>query len=88
VALDDADERADPTADTEEGSVARDLVARALAALSPEQRATLLLVDQLGFGYSAAAAVLGLPEGTVASRLHVARRELKRHISDERRLSA
>jgi RNA polymerase sigma-70 factor (ECF subfamily) len=43
-------------------------VTAALHTLPPEQRATLVLVDMLGYPVAEAAAVLGVSEGTVKSR--------------------
>jgi RNA polymerase sigma-70 factor, ECF subfamily len=45
----------------------------ALRRLRPEDRAVLLLVGVLGFPYEDAAAVMGVPRGTLAWRLHEAR---------------
>jgi RNA polymerase sigma-70 factor, ECF subfamily len=59
----------------------QDLVARLLATLSPEQRAAVLLVDQEGLDYAATAELLGVPEGTVASRLATARAKLRRELA-------
>jgi RNA polymerase sigma-70 factor (ECF subfamily) len=44
-----------------------------LARLAPEQRAILVLRDVDGMSESEAARLLGVPEGTVKSRLHRAR---------------
>ena len=69
---------------TEPGEVVprrADLV-EALAALPAEDRAAVLLVDAQGFDYREAASVLGIPEGTVASRLNRARRALRRALGD------
>jgi RNA polymerase sigma factor (sigma-70 family) len=52
-------------------------VERALASLSPSDRAVLLLVDLAGLPYETAAAALDLPRGTVASRLNAARLRLR-----------
>lgn len=52
-------------------------LAAALDALVPELRAVVLLVDAEGFGYDEAAAMLGVPAGTVASRLSRARAALR-----------
>ena len=50
----------------------------ALASLTPEERAVVLLVDAYGFDYSEAGGILGIPVGTVASRLNRARAALRR----------
>jgi RNA polymerase sigma-70 factor (ECF subfamily) len=55
----------------------RSELAVALTALSPEERAVVLLVDAEGFDYGGAAQVLGVPVGTVASRLNRARASLR-----------
>lgn len=52
-------------------------VAAGLAALKPEVRRLVLLVDVDGLSYAEAAAALGIPEGTVMSRLHRARKKIK-----------
>jgi RNA polymerase sigma-70 factor (ECF subfamily) len=49
----------------------------ALASLTPELRAVVLLVDADELSYEEAADVLGIPPGTVASRLSRARDSLK-----------
>jgi RNA polymerase sigma-70 factor, ECF subfamily len=56
-------------------------VTDALASLPPEQRAAVLLVDADGLDYRAAADVLGVEVGTVASRLNRARTSLRRALS-------
>jgi RNA polymerase sigma-70 factor (ECF subfamily) len=48
-------------------------VQAALRTLSAQDRAVLFLVDFAGFDYDAAADVLSVPRGTVASRLNAAR---------------
>jgi RNA polymerase sigma-70 factor (ECF subfamily) len=53
------------------------VVAGALARLAPDARAVVLLVDLIGLDYDTAASVIGVPRGTVASRLHDARRSLR-----------
>jgi RNA polymerase sigma-70 factor (ECF subfamily) len=45
--------------------------------LPEQERAAVLLVDAQGFDYRDAAQVLGVPEGTVASRLNRARASLR-----------
>jgi len=58
-------------------------VAEVLAALPIDQRAVVLLVDLAGFDYEAAASVLGVPRGTVASRLNAARSRLRTALREE-----
>jgi RNA polymerase sigma factor (sigma-70 family) len=53
------------------------VVAGALAQLREQDRAVVLLVDLIGFDYETAAAALGVPRGTVASRLNHARALLR-----------
>ncbi len=52
---------------------ARDLLDEALGALNPEQRAVFVLVEMEELGGPEVAQVLGIPPGTVASRLRKAR---------------
>jgi RNA polymerase sigma-70 factor (ECF subfamily) len=52
-------------------------VQQALARLSPEHRTVLVLKDMEGQKYEAMAAILKVPIGTVRSRLHRARLELR-----------
>jgi RNA polymerase sigma-70 factor (ECF subfamily) len=84
VPLDEAD--AWPEARDATSALAdRDALARALAQLPPEERAAVLLVDAQGFDYDSAAEVLGVPKGTVGSRLNRARAALRRALTDEGR---
>ena len=53
-------------------------VRRAIAQLPPEQREVLMLVTVEGLGYRQAAEILGVPIGTVMSRLSRARLALAR----------
>jgi RNA polymerase sigma-70 factor (ECF subfamily) len=62
---------------------ASDTVRRALAALPPDQRLTLVLVDGEGFDNRAAAQILGIAPGTVASRLSRARAALREMLERE-----
>ncbi|HZI37210.1 MAG TPA: sigma-70 family RNA polymerase sigma factor [Acidimicrobiia bacterium] len=55
---------------------------RALASLPVDQRAAVLLVDAEGLDYDAAAAVLGVAPGTIASRLSRARAALRAALAE------
>lgn len=55
----------------------------ALQRLSVEHRAVLLLVCLEGFSYEDTATTLGIPVGTVMSRLHRAREGLRRLLHEE-----
>ncbi len=52
-------------------------IQQALARLSPEHRAVLVMKDMEGQKYEMMAEVLGVPIGTIRSRLHRARLELR-----------
>ncbi|KVW99488.1 sigma-70 family RNA polymerase sigma factor [Thiobacillus denitrificans] len=65
-----------------EALVARDIHA-ALAQLPEEQREVLLLVGLEQFGYAEAAQVLGVPTGTVMSRLSRARERMRQMLAGE-----
>lgn len=71
----------DHTEPVERASVVR----AALRALPPEERAVAWLVDGEGLGYREVAAILGLAEGTVASRLSRARESLREALAGELR---
>jgi RNA polymerase sigma-70 factor (ECF subfamily) len=60
-----------------------DTVRRALAALPPDQRAAVVLVDGEGFDHATAARLLGVAPGTVASRLSRARSAIRRQIGED-----
>lgn len=56
---------------------------RALAQLPDDQRAAVLLVGVEDMGYEEAAAVLAIPVGTLMSRLHRGRKQLRALMSGE-----
>ena len=56
---------------------ARDDLDHAFRALSPEQRAVVVLHHHLGYPLTEIAATLGIPVGTARSRLHYAVRQLR-----------
>ena len=57
-------------------------LAAALAALSPGHRAVVFLVLEQDFDYRTAGRILGIPPGTVASRLAAARATLARCLGE------
>jgi RNA polymerase sigma factor (sigma-70 family) len=69
--------------DQEESLRLRDIL-RALEALSEEQRSVLLLVSVEALSYVETARVLGIPVGTVMSRLARAREKLMQIMEGER----
>ena len=58
---------------------------RALEELPVEQREVLMLVCLEDMTYEQVAAILGIPIGTVMSRLHRARERLRRYLAGERK---
>lgn len=77
VPLDDYYEEPDPALDPSELATLRGDLAGALADLPVEQRAAVLLVDAHGFDYGRAGDILGVPAGTVGSRVSRARAALR-----------
>ena len=70
------------------GSVEHGLALRtlqdAVAALAPDQREILLLVSLEGLRYQEVADILGIPEGTVMSRLSRARKRLRASLAQDK----
>lgn len=66
----------DPSAPLERGERDR-AIQDALSALAPEHRAVVVMKEFDGLHYDEIAAMLGVPVGTVRSRLHRARCELR-----------
>jgi RNA polymerase sigma-70 factor (ECF subfamily) len=77
---DGADPRAGPH-DAAAAAEERDRVRGAVLKLPPEQRLVLMLREYEGLRYREIAAVLGIPIGTVESRLHAARRRVAEDLS-------
>lgn len=69
----------DPAAAAQDRQLAVAL-AEGIDALSETLRTTLVLVCIEGMGHEEASKVLGCPEGTVAWRVHEARRKLREHL--------
>lgn len=74
-----AEEAIDPA----DASLSRILVRRALERLAPDQRAAVVLRYYHDYSYRDIAYVLGVPEGTVGSRLTLAVRRLRRVLGEE-----
>jgi RNA polymerase sigma-70 factor (ECF subfamily) len=74
----DASERTAPLADHADDAAGALDVRRALLAVQPEYRAALVLHDVLDMAVDEVARVLGVPVGTVKSRLHRGRVSLGR----------
>jgi RNA polymerase sigma-70 factor (ECF subfamily) len=80
--FDDLTERPHPGADPGTAVAERSRLASALATLPAEQRAAVLLVDAQGYDYADAGEILGIPAGTVASRLSRARAILRSALAE------
>ncbi len=63
---------------TQEDRLAVGMLQQALSRLPEEQRSVVLLVGLEEFSYAETAKILGIPIGTVMSRLHRAREQLRR----------
>jgi RNA polymerase sigma-70 factor (ECF subfamily) len=75
----DGAEQGDPFQRTRDAEIARGL-ATAIAELTPEHRAVILLREVDGLSYEEISRVLDCPKGTVMSRLHYARRQLQERL--------
>ena len=84
VSLDELVEQA--SGDPEPGDVLGDRseVVSALRALPTDERTVMFLVDVHGFDYAAAAEIVGVPVGTVASRLNRARLSVRQALRPPR----
>lgn len=72
--------------DISESFAQRDLLEHAFRRLPPEQRAILVLRHYVGLEPTEIAAALGVPAGTIRSRLHYAHRELRAALEADARL--
>ncbi len=83
-----ADSHADPSPDSDpvllaERNERRDRIWRAIRELSPQHREVIVMSHFQGLSYKQMAAALGIPIGTVMSRLHNARQALKKGLAGE-----
>ena len=86
VDLQDAEAYAGPDPDGERSLICRDAL-QALSALPEEQRSLLLLIAVEDLSYQQAAAVFGVPIGTIMSRLSRARANLRNLIEGGARVT-
>ncbi len=77
-----AQEPVDPKPDPLDRLVAWEQLEAALGALPPDQRVALLLIDQEGYDYRTAGEIIGIPAGTVSSRVSTARTTVRRLLGD------
>lgn len=63
--------------------LSQDSIVTALSSLSHDFRDVVVLVDIGDFSYADAAQILDIPIGTVMSRLHRGRRQLKQRLAEE-----
>jgi RNA polymerase sigma-70 factor (ECF subfamily) len=82
-----ARDRPDPSADVERTVLDAGLdkrIQQALLELSPDLRMVVVLADIEGYGYEEIAEMIGVPIGTVKSRLHRARQALRGRLASVR----
>ena len=80
LTLDDSEAMSSPAEQAD--SVASREIIEALQAISPERRAALVIVGIEGFSYAEAATILGIPAGTLMSRVARGREELRGLLDD------
>ena len=83
LALEDVDEREMAVRGHQEDRLVHDEIVRALDALPAEQRSVVLLVSIEDMSYAEAAQALGIPVGTVMSRLSRGRERLQRALEGD-----
>lgn len=76
------------TPGTQAETVASREIVDALQAISPDRRAALVMVGIEGFSYAEAATMLGIPAGTLMSRIARGREELRALLDDTARRRA
>jgi RNA polymerase sigma-70 factor (ECF subfamily) len=80
--VDDADP-ASLAAGPHEIVTSRDGLAAVFDALPIDERAAVILVDGLGFDYASAGRIMKVPPGTLASRLHRARKRVREVLEND-----
>jgi RNA polymerase sigma-70 factor (ECF subfamily) len=82
-AVDPARQQASGPAGDLERAELREIIRRAIEDLPDDARQTLLLREVDGLSYSEIAKSLGIPKGTVMSRLHHARRQVRTLLAEQ-----
>jgi RNA polymerase sigma-70 factor (ECF subfamily) len=85
VNIDTAQGAAFVTEPSQLDNLAAQEVMQALQAIAPDRRSALVLVAVEGLTYAEAATVLGIPAGTVMSRIARGREELRKELEDASR---
>ena len=75
-------ERAEPQPSADDPAL-RLTIAAAVDALSPHLREAFVVIEVVGLSYREAAVVLGVPTGTLKSRMHAARKALIQALAPE-----
>jgi RNA polymerase sigma-70 factor (ECF subfamily) len=83
LTLDESEALSSPALQAD-GIASREIV-DALQTISPERRAALVMVGIEGFSYAEAASMLGIPAGTLMSRISRGREELRGLLDDAAR---
>jgi RNA polymerase sigma-70 factor (ECF subfamily) len=83
LTLDESEALSSPAMQAE--TIASREIVDALQAISPDRRTALLMVGIEGFSYAEAASILGIPAGTLMSRISRGREELRGLLEDTAR---
>lgn len=70
----------DPGVDESDALVERDAIREAMATLTPEQSAAVVLIDLHELPYAEVAEILGISIGTLSSRVNRGRQALRKHL--------
>jgi RNA polymerase sigma-70 factor (ECF subfamily) len=88
IEVDIADDLPHATDDTQQTVTTRDRLERGFRRLTPEQRAVIVLHHYLGYSLAEAAEILGIPLGTMQSRLFRALQAMRAALEADERAPA
>ncbi len=88
IPLSDTDGALEPVPADQHGKLVAREVLDTLQTIDPDRRAALMLVAVEGFSYAEAAGILGIPAGTLMSRIARGRAELRDRLDKNVRASA